>query len=155
MRNQKIRIPLGERKAAKHAADEVRARGKIKHFDYIQERQVNGMVIRDGVLCKCCGEPLITTVEVDAKSETRRQKNHTMTTRYLTQAATPAYRVVSIELDNGALYQTPLCQPCAQSPHLDLQAIFTADIERLHQQGMDISFLVDRVPLRVVSVEVS
>ncbi|OGI56404.1 MAG: hypothetical protein A2V58_08475 [Candidatus Muproteobacteria bacterium RBG_19FT_COMBO_61_10] len=129
------------------------ARGRLKSFDYIKEKRVQGMTIRDGVLCKGCGEPLITTVEVEDLRETQRGKGHTTTTKYLTQAATPAYRAVTLLMSDGSKHQTPMCENCARDPNTDWQAIYTADTERLRQLGQDVSLMIGRKFTSVQAIE--
>jgi hypothetical protein len=135
---------------ALHERHKEEARAKLKQFDYIEERHHKGMTIRDAVLCKCCGEPLVTTVELEDLQETRREKNHTITTKYRTQAATPAYHAITIEMDDGSRLETPICKKCAKDPNLDLQAILTADLERLRTQGMNIESWVGKKAMRIV-----
>jgi hypothetical protein len=150
MRNQNREHKMKPERAAQHERHKEEARTKLKKFDYIEERHHKGMTIRDAVLCKGCGEPLVTTVELEDLQETRREKQHTITTKYRTQAATPAYHAITIELDDGSRLETPVCKKCAQNPELDLQAILTADLERLRQQGMNIESWINKKAVRIV-----
>ena len=161
MRIRKQPHALSTRKAQEHALNIGRARGALKHFDYIEEKTQNGVKLRTGVVCKCCGCQLIGSSVIDDMTETNRQNNHTTTTKFMTTIATAAYCVATIELktteQNGnvrtAKLQTPLCRECAMSPTTDWQAVYDADIERLRIMGMDITQLVGMTFVRVIEIE--
>jgi hypothetical protein len=153
MRDKHREHPMKPEDQERHDQHVHHARDCLKCFDYIKEKQVQGMTIRDGVLCKGCGEPLITTVEVEDLRETQRGKGHTTTTKYLTQAATPAYRVVTLGMSDGSKHQTPMCETCARDPNTDWQAIYTADTERLRQLGQDVSLMTGRTIIAVLAIE--
>ena len=153
MRDKRREHPMKPAHQDRHDRHVNDARSSLKCFDYIKEKTIQGMAIRDGVLCKGCGEPLITTVEVEDLRETQRGKGHTTTTKYLTQAATPAYRVVTLEMSDGSKHQTPMCENCARDPNTDWQAIYTADTERLRQLGQDVTQMIGRKFAAVLAIE--
>lgn len=144
-------------KVDEHLANLTRAKANLKHHAYVEEVLQNGSMIRTGVVCKCCGIPLMSLTEIDDMQSTERHGRHTTTTKYVTPAATSAYAVATIELENAqglkSKHQTPICQDCARHPDTDWQGIYDIDIERLRQCGMDISNLIGLKFVRLIEIE--
>ena len=107
------------------------------------EQDASGVVHE--VFCKICGRTILGLVEVGEKRE-RLVGGVVERTVTVALHKLPLYVVLEIEMEDGSRHWSPACSVCAEEAGGVLEEIYTADLARLAETGMDIEEIAKRKP---------